>query len=251
MLKTTKIPHLYSPINNIPHNGGIAIFIGLMVGNCIFSNTIILPLCIMIFSLGLLDDIICLKWHNKLLAQTIICIYVQSTGWHLQWFDNVWMDNLVGLIWLVGLTNSFNLLDNMDGLCGGTVIIISWGVFVITGDWNLLIVIMAVGGFIIYNYPKGSLWMGDGGSLLLGLLMAVKMGELHKVNTSLWLMLLPILDTTFVIIRRLWVGKKPWRGGTDHLSHWLVQLGLNNHQAVLTLWSISLLATLKGIGENP
>lgn len=186
--------------------------------------------------LGLIDDWVILGWRQKLIGQTIICIGLIAAGFNLQWFDYYWLDQIISLLWLVGFTNAFNLLDNMDGLCGGVVMVILAFLVLITSNMEILIIIAIIMAFMINNL-RGRIWLGDNGSLFLGLFIAVNIGQLDmSAWKSLLLMGVPLMDTSFVIILRLQKGQKPWHGGKDHLSHQLVRLGVNEKVAVITLW---------------
>lgn len=229
---------IYQNKKIIPYTGGVTIFICFSLYDI---NNPYYPFYLVIFLLGLIDDWIVLKWKQKLIGQLIICIGLVFNGFNIEWFDCIWLDWGISLLWLVGFTNAFNLLDNMDGLCGGVVIIILAFLVLLTGNMGMLILVVIVAGFMVWNL-KGRIWMGDSGSLFLGLFMAINVGQLDmQWWRYLLLMALPLVDTTFVTIQRLLKGRRPWHGGKDHLSHQLVRLGFSEKRAVEVLWLVTLL----------
>jgi UDP-GlcNAc:undecaprenyl-phosphate GlcNAc-1-phosphate transferase len=154
------------------------------------------------------------------------------------------------VLWLVGITNAFNLLDNMDGLAAGIAAISSLTIFAIAvTNGQFLVAALAVGlagcaiGFLRHNFHPARIFMGDGGALFVGFLIAylgIKMrfesGRLVSAIVPLLVCSVAILDTTLVTISRLTTGRSPFLGGQDHVSHRLVRLGLPVPIAVGTLY---------------
>jgi UDP-GlcNAc:undecaprenyl-phosphate GlcNAc-1-phosphate transferase len=165
------------------------------------------------------------------------------------------------MVWLVGLTNAFNLLDNMDGLCAGTALIVA--VMLLIGFWTgvsrdnaiaemtlLASLAGAAAGFLVYNFPPASIFMGDSGSMLFGFtLAALALGNkgvrasrsdvLSVIIGPAFVLLIPIFDTSLVTVARLLSGRSPAVGGRDHSSHRLVAIGLSERNAVLVLWALA------------
>src|SRR5262249_9820274 len=152
------------------------------------------------------------------------------------------VDMILTLVWVVGVTNAFNLLDNMDGLAGGMAFIAGGfrlALFLLEG--NLAAAIMtagfmgAVAGFLIRNVPPARIFMGDAGSLFLGFFLSglclvvdaayYSRGIMAVLAVPVLLVLIPIFDTTFVTVTRLLRGQAVSQGGRDHTSHRLVALG--------------------------
>jgi UDP-GlcNAc:undecaprenyl-phosphate GlcNAc-1-phosphate transferase len=165
---------------------------------------------------------------------------------------------MLTLFWIVGITNGFNLLDNMDGLCAGTTIIA--GGFLLAGMFHqagatppaayLAALLGATAGFLVYNRHPASIFMGDTGSLFLGFNLAAltlvagkasggASGVVSVVAGPILLLLIPIFDTTLVTVMRLLSGRRPSQGGRDHSSHRLVAIGLPEPTAVAVLWSLA------------
>lgn len=254
--------------------GGIAIFIGLAVpllfigdfsllwkklmAGATFKKPIAIPTVILcgstvLFLLGLVDDFINIKPHNKLLGQIIVSSMVVFVGFRLNWFTSLTFDTMFTLIWIVGITNAFNLLDNMDGLCAGTAMVAALAMAALYARYDAsafsvaLIVAGSCGAFLIYNFNPASIFMGDCGSLVIGYSIAVLSlyhGEfasgsrLSAFAVPLLILMVPLLDTTLVTVIRLLSGRKASTGGRDHTSHRLVLMGFSEKSAVLFLYGI-------------
>jgi UDP-GlcNAc:undecaprenyl-phosphate/decaprenyl-phosphate GlcNAc-1-phosphate transferase len=220
----------------------------------------ILPLLIgaaSMFGLGALDDVLHFRASTKLVVQTIIAAVVTFLMPEVRLTGISPLDALVSVVWFVGITNAFNLLDNIDGLSGGIAVVA--GIFFLAvlapiGATPLASAVAAfVGaslGFLVYNVRPASIFMGDGGSLFLGSFLAgTALLAAHELQTTLvpvaaiplFILLVPIVDTTFVSVTRQMAGRSPMHGGRDHLSHRLVGLGLDESGAVLALYILSAL----------
>ena len=217
----------------------------------------------LIAAFGFVDDLMHLKASTKLIAQIVVASLLLFLGYRLEWTQSLIGDAMLTLFWIVGITNAFNLLDNMDGLCAGTTLVA--GVFLLirlVADGGssshalyLATVLGATAGFLVYNFHPASIFLGDTGSLFLGLNLAAltlltraeakgKTGLLSVVAAPVLLLLIPIFDTTLVTAMRLLSGRSPSQGGRDHTSHRLVAVGLSESRAVTTLW---LLAAVGGV----
>jgi UDP-GlcNAc:undecaprenyl-phosphate GlcNAc-1-phosphate transferase len=210
-------------------------------------------------SFGLMDDLMSLKPSTKLIAQITVASLLLFFGYRLQWTSSLIGDAMLTLFWIVGITNAFNLLDNMDGLCAGTALIggaFLLIVFVTDGAaasppaLYLAALLAATAGFLVYNFHPASIFMGDTGSLFLGLNIAAltlvpdpttmgRSGLLSVVAVPVLPLLIPIFDTTLVTALRLLSGRRPSQGGRDHMSHRLVAVGLSERRAVTTLWTLA------------
>jgi UDP-GlcNAc:undecaprenyl-phosphate GlcNAc-1-phosphate transferase len=214
---------------------------------------------------GFVDDLLSLKASTKLVAQVSIASALMFFGLRLGWTDSLVGDSMLTLFWIVGITNALNLLDNMDGLCAGITLIA--GTFLLAGMYGsggitpvavyLAVLLGATTGFFIYNVHPATIFMGDTGSLFLGLNLAAltllakqvgtgTSGVLSVVAGPVLLLLIPIFDTTLVTVMRLVSGRRPSQGGRDHTSHRLVALGLPEPTAVAVLWALALFSG--GIG---
>ena len=235
-----------------------------------FEHGGLLACAAMAFGLGLYDDIKQISPPAKLVGQVIIAAVAVFFGYSTQFFaprvDNILLaqilNTLLTIIWLVGITNAINLLDNMDGLAGGIAFIIAAVLgFFFYRDSNLgflLIVCSLAGsvlGFLRYNFPPASIFMGDSGSQFLGFMLAVlaiawqpqASGVLAIVAVPTLIFLLPIADTALVTLTRLLRGESPTKGGRDHTSHRLIAFGLSERQTVLFLYGIALISGVASI----
>ncbi len=254
--------------------GGIAIYISALIGVFIsiyinygwdYPHWGLLAASSFIFFLGLYDDIRQLTPPAKLIGQLIaasIAIYFgYTTNFFTPKIANTVLAQIpnIGLtfLWLVGITNAINLLDNMDGLAGGisliTALILSF-FFWRLGDTGLLVISLslagAILGFLVFNFPPASIFMGDSGSLFIGFTLAVLSIARQPQASNVFaimgvptlIFLLPILDTTLVTITRLLRGQSPTQGGMDHASHRLIAFGLTERQAVLALYAVAIVS---------
>jgi UDP-GlcNAc:undecaprenyl-phosphate GlcNAc-1-phosphate transferase len=210
--------------------------------------------------LGLADDRHGLDWRLRLGVQTLVAVALVCMGWRLSLFlDMPWLTGTLTVIWIVGLVNSFNMLDNMDGLSAGVAAIaaaIFAAVMLLTPrpDNNqpqlfvagfLLIIVGSLLGFLWHNRPPARLFMGDTGSYLIGYLVATATltgtfagGGLpkHAILAPLCVLAVPLYDTVSVVLIRLRAGRSPVVGDKSHFSHRLVERGLSKPQAVLTIY---------------
>jgi UDP-GlcNAc:undecaprenyl-phosphate GlcNAc-1-phosphate transferase len=206
------------------------------------------------FVVGLYDDLRHLNPVTKLLGQLSAAAIALFFGHSLHFFAWPPLDALLTVLWIVGLTNAVNLLDNMDGLAGGIGLIaaIFLAVFFYQHEdlhhtWLALALAGAVGGFLVYNFYPASVFMGDAGSLWLGSTLSLLAIEAHGQASNIFslvavptcLLLVPILDTGLVTLTRILRGQSISQGGKDHVSHRLVVLGLTEPQAVLCLYGMA------------
>jgi UDP-GlcNAc:undecaprenyl-phosphate GlcNAc-1-phosphate transferase len=254
----------------VPYLGGVAISIGITVASfsaIMYSDftsvafgkalSVLLP-AILISAMGLYDDLKGLEPWPRLIAQSLaglaIAIYLIQNGIVGQPFGNRAIDTVVTIFWVVGICNSINFFDNIDGGASGTVAIISVFLFLIAFDHGQFFVsalaIVTAGatlGFLIWNKSPAKIYMGDAGALFLGIIIAVltirldpEVGPQYlSLSIPLFLMAIPILDTTTVVISRISRGISPFTGGRDHLSHRLKRKGLSRPAAVYVLWGLA------------
>ncbi len=218
-----------------------------------------------LFALGLIDDFFSLRPQNKLIVQIIVASVVAFLGYRLQWVASLTVDTMLTIIWIVGIINAANLLDNMDGLCAG-VSLIAAGFFAFlhynAGSGEMLTIGLllsgALGAFLIYNFRPASIFMGDSGSLPVGFALAmlclrpVREATDFSFSVSLYavpvlVLMVPIFDTVMVTSIRLLSGRKASTGGQDHTSHRLVLMGLSEKGAVLFLYATAVLSGLAAV----
>jgi UDP-GlcNAc:undecaprenyl-phosphate GlcNAc-1-phosphate transferase len=220
----------------------------------------ILGAATLLFATGLVDDVIHIKPYAKLVLQLIAAATVVFFGLHLPWGDYAWINDLLTIFWLVGITNAINLLDNMDGLAGGVALISSVFLaitFLLNGQTSAAVLPALLGGavlgFLVFNFNPASIFMGDSGSMFLGFMLAgtalvadtARFRSLTSVLlTPVLILMIPIFDTCFVTVARKFSGRPISQGGRDHTSHRLVALGVSERRAVMMLYAF---ATICGL----
>ena len=256
----------------VPYLGGVAIAIGITVASfaaLLYSDSsvetfnralsVLVP-AILISAMGLYDDLRGLEPWPRLVAQTIagiaVAVYLIQNETLGQAFGNQIIDYVVTIIWVVGICNSINFFDNLDGGASGTVAVISIFLFAIAFNQGQSLVsalaVVTAGatlGFLIWNKSPAKIYMGDAGALFLGIIIAVLTIRLdpevssqsRSLSIPLLLMAVPILDTTTVVISRLSRGISPFTGGRDHLSHRLMRKGLGRRSTAYVLWGMAAL----------
>src|SRR5262245_8371467 len=254
--------------------GGVAIavvFVGCALAFGVARQLPVLTIAaVLMFTVGLVDDVLSLKPATKLIAQIALASLLLLFDLRLHWLESMTLDALLTLFWVVGLTNAFNLIDNMAGLCAGVALIVGFALLVhLLPDGAgpraffearyLAILIGAVGGFLIYNVHPASIFMGDSGSLFLGFSFAAitlssgsdsvtRSDILPIVAGPVLVLLFPIFDTTLVTVSRWVSGRRASQGGRDHASHRLVAIGLSEPRAVLLLWLLAAVGGAFGVG---
>lgn len=243
--------------------GGIAIFGGVSVG-LLWSgagNTAVLfwSAAALMFGVGLVDDVWFVPPTGKLTVQVGATGLLIYGGYVFGPGLPAWLSLPLTFLWVIGITNSVNLLDNMDGLAAGIAGIAAcvFGGFGVlgTGGSSVAIAAAVAGaafGFLVYNMKPSRIFMGDCGSLVLGFVLA-GLGLLVQAEATigdpvavalmpLVVLAVPILDTTLVTVMRCLAGRAVSQGGSDHASHRLVVLGLSERHAVWVLYGLSLLS---------
>jgi len=174
---------------------------------------------------------------------------------------------VLSVLWMATITNAMNMLDNMDGLSGGVGAIIAalyLAACLIGGQWFVAALAAAVLGgllgFLVFNFPPARVFMGDAGSLPLGLVLAIlsirttyfeseaaSPGGWYAVLMPLVVMAVPLYDLCSVVGIRLWQGRHPFSGDQQHFSHRLVRMGLSRPTAVMVIWLVTLATGIGGV----
>ncbi len=248
-------------INPIPLLGGVAIYGACIAALLLFGNRFrlnelvgILVGASLVSFLGVWDDRHSLSPFLKLAGQFLAASILVLTGVRIGTFPWPALNIALTLLWVVVITNSLNLLDNMDGLSGGigAVAAIFFLLLAAMNDQYLVGALSAalVGaclGFLVYNFNPASIFMGDAGSLFLGFMLAavgIKLRFPQGVEIVTWMVPvlilgLPLFDTTLVILSRSRRGLNPLTTpGKDHVSHRLVAMGYTRREAVLICYLI-------------
>jgi len=211
----------------------------------------------LLFILGLIDDIITIKPQTKLIGQILVASLITFLGYRLHWFHSLTIDTVVTLFWIVGITNAFNLLDNMDGLCAGIGLVTAFFLWLLFAEKSVevaqiaIILAGALAAFLVYNFNPASIFMGDSGSLTIGFVVSMLCLQYSQTSTGnifspyavpLLITMVPILDTTLVSAIRILSGRKASTGGKDHTSHRLILMGFSEKRAVLFLYGTAIVS---------
>jgi UDP-GlcNAc:undecaprenyl-phosphate/decaprenyl-phosphate GlcNAc-1-phosphate transferase len=240
--------------------GGVPLFAGFAALSIAFipwSNYLLwrlIGIASLMFVLGLVDDIYHLTPARKFAGQLLAAGLLIFVGVVYPLCGSMTVNIVVSVLWLVGITNAFNLLDNMDGLSAG-IALISAGylvVFFAIGGYRDQAVIVAlsagaIAGFLVFNFSPARIFMGDSGSLFIGFVLGATsiLDVTHVAGVPVFVLApvtvlaIPIFDTLFVSVTRRLRGQAISEGGTDHSSHRLVRLGLRERRAVLLLYALS------------
>jgi UDP-GlcNAc:undecaprenyl-phosphate GlcNAc-1-phosphate transferase len=273
--------HLHS--HPLPRFGGVAIFLSflltfafaLLVGGQHFAQdiglssktlfTILLPGCL-IFALGIYDDIHSVSPYVKVAVQTvsgtvlfagvlrILDLPLFFGSHHFSWFLGLPLT----ILWVLAITNAFNLIDGLDGLAAGSALFSTMVVFavaLVTGSSLVSVMTLALAGsilgFLRFNFSPATIFLGDCGSLFIGfMLSALALQGAQKAPTIIAVAIpvvsfgLPILETALSIVRRFLGGRPVFTADREHIHHKLLQRGLSHRQVVITLYAVSALFAL-------
>ncbi len=236
----------------VPYLGGIAILIGAGVAILVLRPDLwpVLVMLVYVTALGLVDDLKHLPVWLKLAGEVAVAVVAVRLGfsWHIT--DSAELNGAFSVLWIVGLTNSFNLLDNMDGLSSTAAACSLLMIAALVPATAGLALPLAGGSlaFLVINRPRARMYMGDAGSLMLG--FGVAIGTIEAANSTTGLhsfvilsfpVALAIFDTSLVIVSRLTTGRPVQLGGQDHFSHRLRLLGWSPYVILAaTVWGASI-----------
>ncbi|MDB9444747.1 MraY family glycosyltransferase [Anabaena sp. CS-542/02] len=261
----------------LPNAGGLAIYAGVIAAMVLASLlrpialqsvlaqvlTILLGGSILVL-VGFIDDQFGLPPSVRLWAQIVTALLLYANGINIDVGFNTPIDSLfsmaITVLWVVGITNAINLMDGMDGLAGGVSFITAMSLLGVAAQFPnraaAILVLAALGGgalgFLRHNFHPSRIIMGDAGAYFFGYVLAATsiLGNLQQntifaLGPTILFLILPVLDTTQVFIRRLLAGKNPLSTpGKDHIHHRLLAWGFSQGHAALTLWSITLVFNL-------
>lgn len=257
----------------MPLCGGIAIFLGFSVSSFIFADLSsefwgIWLGALFIIIIGILDDIFSLNAYIKLAGQIVGAAIPTIFGLNIEYiniFGNQIHLGVIGIpltiIWIVALTNAFNLIDGLDGLSCGVSSVCSVAFFsvgIISQNSSLMLISAVLFGstlgFLPYNFNPAKIFMGDTGAMFLGYIFAsAAVLGVYQTPTNISMAVpfiicgLPIFDTSFAFIRRIISGKSPFSADRGHLHHKLIDRGLTQKQTVLFLYTVSILLSIFAI----
>ena len=210
---------------------------------------VVLGLALVFAAMGLIDDLRGLSPVFRFVVGLGLATVLVAYGVVLQSPLPDWLDMVISVVWILGMTNAFNLLDNIDGLAAGTAAVAAGAFFVIAifndQQYSALLAIGLAGamlGFLRSNFAPATIYMGDAGSLFIGFMMAylglkmrTNVAEIPQLFAPVLVLGIAVLDTTVVVVSRLRRGLSPFTGGQDHLSHRFLRLGLSVRRSVTVL----------------
>ncbi|MES2650161.1 MAG: MraY family glycosyltransferase [Bacteroidota bacterium] len=272
--------------------GGVAIFCSFTITILLFATTVnyqkanfLITSCIILFGLGLKDDLYGVNARTKFLLQMIVAVILvilgdfrlsSLYGVFFLWEVNVFWGSLFSIVLIIFVNNAFNLIDGIDGLAGtiGVIATLSFGVFFAIGNelpYAFIAFAMtgAIAGFLVFNYSPAKIFMGDTGALLIGLvsiIIAIKFIELNKIGgtpepnflsapaIAVAVLLVPVFDSLRVFFIRILHKKSPFTGDRNHVHHRLQQLGFSTNKILITLSLFNLgmiffAVTFQGLGN--
>ena len=244
----------------MPRFGGIAMYGAVVVALLVFEERFSVNQLVSILLgatwvsfLGVWDDRWGLRPILKFTGQIIAALILIVSGVQVHFLPSDFLNWAVTVVWVVGLANAINFLDNMDGLSGGITAIAS-AFFLLMAVQNGQYLVSALSaallgasvGFLVYNFNPASIFMGDTGSLFLGFMLAalgIKLRFPANTDAVTWMVPVlvlgvPIFDTTLVVFSRIRRGLHPVTAGKDHTSHRLLRLGFTQREAVMALYLV-------------
>ncbi|MBN1689301.1 MAG: undecaprenyl/decaprenyl-phosphate alpha-N-acetylglucosaminyl 1-phosphate transferase [Candidatus Omnitrophica bacterium] len=255
-----------------PRLGGVAIFFGflfsiLAMGEVTPDQKTVLIGATMAFIVGILDDTRSVSAVVKLIVLFIITAFLAINGVILSLVPWPWVNFILTLFWIVGVTSAFNAMDNMDGLAAGLTFFASLAyayVAVQNGQWGwgaLAFALMGSSlGFLFFNFPPAKIFMGDSGSFFLGYCLAAmsvigawSTNPFKAIVVPIFILGLPIFDLIFVVVKRhhsrvtRTIREVVTFSGKDHFSHRLLKLGMSQKQAVVFTYFVALALSLGAI----
>lgn len=265
-------------VKPIPYLGGIAIVLPIVlltivgpivvpINQEIWTRAIIIIVPGLILSVvGLVDDIKNMSALPRFIIQSsvamVISLLLIESDYAASITPNDYFNFLISILWIVGITNAMNFIDNLDGGAAGITLISSFTIFVLAMHGNQPLIALfsltisgAALGFLYWNRNPASIYLGDSGALFIGLLLSVLLLQFEPKASSLvssvtlpmFVLAIPIIDTTVVVLSRLFGGVSIFQGGRDHLSHRLMASGRSRKEAAIILWSLSAFFSLLSI----
>jgi len=267
----------------VPAVGGVAVFAGFMATGAALQlleyrdllrdltsfRALWVPLVgagLLVSAIGLVDDARGVRPLGKLAVQTAAAVLLYLSGFHIRQISNPLGGAIdlgmlalpVTILWLVGMSNAFNLIDGMDGLAAGLALVSTLGLLTaaaVSGRWETVLVAGALAGalagFLPYNFNPARVFLGDCGALPVGFILAaiavkssIKASAAIAVAVPLIALALPILDVALAVVRRVVRRRPVFQGDRDHIHHRLVDMGLTPRRAVVTLYAVAVLFTV-------
>lgn len=274
------IDHRKIHSGSIPRLGGIGIFLSFiivivllflidqfLIPMPLINLFILLGVLLASNLIGLIDDFTNLRPRYKLIIQIAISLFLVIFGFRFSSISIPFMKNSVSIplflsypltiLWILGLTNAINLIDGVDGLAGGVTLISLIGFSLIFFVLNVpsgvivsLVMLGAIGGFLVFNLPRAKIFMGDSGSILLGTVVGVIpliFPHPKMLIGALTILLIPVTDTIYAICRRTLKKQPFYIPDKDHIHHMLLHLGFKTGTILLVLYLYAAVLTAAAI----
>lgn len=257
----------------IPRLGGIGIYFAFMIplvfsltrgvwGNSHNTMACILIASTAVFIIGVYDDIKGARVRYKLIVEILAASAIYAWGTRITVIGNPlgeaitlgWFSLPVTVLWIIIITNAINLIDGLDGLTAGTGILISISLFLLSGESDMhlqLALVTLIGsllGFLRYNFPPASIFMGDSGSLFLGFFFSsISILSAQKAATAVTLTItfavfgFPLMDMLYAVLRRYYRGLPLGKADKEHIHHKLLEKGLSKKKVILLLYSLNII----------
>jgi UDP-GlcNAc:undecaprenyl-phosphate GlcNAc-1-phosphate transferase len=262
-------------VQPIPYLGGLAIVLPIVlltilgpfvvpISQEIWTRAILVVIPALILSVvGLVDDIQNISPLPRFVVQSSVAIVTSllliESDYSISITSNNFLNFVISIFWIVGITNAMNFIDNLDGGAAGITLISSLAIFALSIQGNqqmiaafALTISGASLGFLYWNRNPASIYLGDCGALFIGLILSVLLLQFEPSTSSLissiaipiMVLAIPIIDTTVVVTSRITRGVSVFKSGRDHLSHRLVASGMSRREAAIMLWSLSVTFSL-------
>lgn len=262
----------------VPRLGGVAVYLSFALSFLSISMLLraqwrgastldasfqLLAACTLVMLVGVVDDLFGVTPHVKILFQVIAGLYLYFNGYDIVAISSPFGGMIrlgvlslpITVLWFVGMSNAFNLIDGLDGLAAGVGLFAVSVVFILAllnGRWEIVFLAAALGGsllgFLRYNFAPASIFLGDSGSLFVGFALAglairgsMKGSTAVAVMAPLLALGVPILDTAIALVRRPLSGKSILEPDADHIHHRMLRKGLTPQQAVVILYGVAAL----------
>lgn len=252
--------------NTISQMGGVSIYISFVLFILFFNNMfspyvfVVFFATSLIFAVGIVDDMWELSPKIKLVFQVMCGCLLFYGNVKIQYLPGIF-SFVFTILWVVGITNSINLIDGIDGLAAGITLIsaVFFAIFCKVNNFVFayylsLFLGVGAGGFLVFNFHPAKIFLGDGGAYLLGILLSIipLVSFFEKISiltfvSPLLILFIPIFDTVYAVIRRIHTKKRVEVADKEHIHHKLLKMGLSQKKAVIILWMVHLIFGLIGI----
>jgi UDP-GlcNAc:undecaprenyl-phosphate GlcNAc-1-phosphate transferase len=249
-LQSLAVPKIGGSALVITFSTVLSLFVWINRDLIVWNLLIVLIPALFVSMVGFIDDFKPLSPWLRIIAVALAALLISYWGTGIEFFGFGFLNSLATILWFIIVTNAFNMIDNIDGLCGITTLVSSLGVFVVALFFgqvlvaSLAIAISGVSlGFLWHNWHPASIYLGDAGAYFFGFMLAALSIRLRPVEVDIlfsWMiplliLLYPLTDMFYVIVKRLSEKRHIFTPGRDHLSHFLISIGASVPVAAILL----------------